>query len=191
MNNEIWKDIELYEGLYQVSNKGNVRSVDRLVNGPNGVRKFKGKVLKQYKRGSYSKITLSKDSMVKTYDVHRLVAKAFIPNPNNYQQVNHKNENGCDNRVDNLEWCTAKYNANYGTRNKRVGDKLKGRLCKDEIKHKFGHAVIAYKDNIIVGVYYSINECSKKLGIDRHSILYVLQGKYTQTKGYIIKYKIK
>lgn len=188
MNKEIWKDIKGYEGLYQVSSKGNVRSLDRMVNSPNGMRMSKGRILKQCKCGSYSKVTLSKSSRVKSYDVHPLVAKAFIPNPNNYPQINHKNENRYDNRVENLEWCTPKYNANYGTRNKRAAEKHRI-PCKLEIKQKLGHPVVAYKDNIFVGEYYSIKECSRVLGLDNHSVHYVLQGKYSQTKGYIIKYK--
>lgn len=188
MNKEIWKDIEGYEGLYQVSNQGNVRSLDRIVNAPNGVRTSKGKVLTQYKCGNYSKVTLSKSSKYKTYDVHHIVAKAFIPNPNNYPQVNHKNENRYDNRAENLEWCTAKYNANYGTRNKRLSENHKV-PCKLETKQKLGRSVVAYKDNMIIGEYYSIKECSRVLGLDEHCIHLVLQGKYSQTKGYIIKYK--
>ena len=178
---EEWKWIDGYEGEYQVSTKGNIKSF----------KKYKeGIILKPKKDGKdkYLMICLSNNGSQKYYLIHRLVAKAFIQNPNNYPQVNHKNENRYDNRVENLEWCTPKYNANYGTRNKRAGEKHRI-PCKLEIKQKLGHTVVAYKDNIFVGEYYSINECSRVLGLDRHCITYVLQGKYSQTKGYIIKYK--
>lgn len=99
---EQWINIENFEGLYQISDKGRVRNVktDRIL------------IPKITKRG-YKTITLSKDGIKYFFQIHRLVAKAFIPNPNNYPCVNHKDENGENNNVDNLEWCTHKYNTNY------------------------------------------------------------------------------
>lgn len=98
---ETWKDIKGYEGLYKVSNLGNIK------NRHNHYLKY------EYKKG-YQRIKLSKNSISKKYFVHRLVANAFIPNINNEPQINHKNEVRDCNRADNLEWCTAKYNCNYG-----------------------------------------------------------------------------
>ena len=127
---EVWKDIAGFEGLYQVSNLGNVRSLDRtefLTNQHNQYgRKRKGGVVKQFhdKRG-YMVVTFSKGCKLKQLKVHRLVAMAFLPNLCNHPQVNHKDENKENNRVDNLEWCTNIYNANYGTRNERMSESMK------------------------------------------------------------------
>lgn len=122
---EIWKDVVGYEGYYQVSNKGNVRSVDRLVSSKLGsYRKINGKNIKPRNKenidGNYLTVNLKINGIGKTKFVHRLVAEAFIPNPNNFQQVNHKDENKLNNEVSNLEWCDAKYNSNYGERNKKI-----------------------------------------------------------------------
>lgn len=135
---EIWKDIEGYEGFYQVSNLGQVRSVDRTyeytsVNGNSYVRSYKGQILVQSntvfdgKQTQYKVVALSCRSKSKDFLVHRLVAQAFIPNPNNFSQVNHIDENPSNNCVDNLEWCSPSYNVNYGTRNQVVSNALKGR----------------------------------------------------------------
>lgn len=110
---EIWKDIAGYDGKYKISNMGNVIST-KCWNG-------KGMIfLKQYlSQKGYRVVFLSKNSKAKAVTVHRLVAQSFIDNPNNYPQVNHINENKEDNRVENLEWCSAKYNMNYGTRKQK------------------------------------------------------------------------
>lgn len=114
---EIWKDIEGYEGLYQVSNLGRVRSLDRIVKFSDGhSQPMKGKILVFGKNhGGYWQVGLSKNSKSTRKSVHRLVAETFIPNPNNYPCVNHKDEVKTNNRVDNLEWVTYKENTNYGT----------------------------------------------------------------------------
>ena len=110
---EVWKDVVGYEGLYKVSNKGNVFSVERLnLRG----RKIGGRILKpRYDKDGYVKVALYKNGMVKHKRLHRLVAEAFIPNPNNFPQVNHLDEVKDNNNVNNLEWCTREYNVNYGT----------------------------------------------------------------------------
>jgi len=111
---EIWKDVVGYEGMYKVSNLGNVRSLDRIITHKNG-RQFsvKGKLLTPKNHtGGYFQVCLG----AKKYRyVHRLVAGAFILNQENLPEVNHKDENKKNNHVDNLEWCTSKYNTNYGT----------------------------------------------------------------------------
>lgn len=119
---ETWKDVKGYEGLYQVSDMGNVKRVQHEdYNCRQGYRIFKERLLKQeINFRGYMKVTLSKNNIHKGLFVHRLVAEAFILNPNNYPQVNHKDENKANNCVDNLEWCDNKYNNNYGTKPQRL-----------------------------------------------------------------------
>lgn len=107
--NLIWKDIPNFEGLYRVSNGGDIFNV--ITN-----KKLKTTI----KKTGYVYVILTKEKHKYHKRVHRLVAEAFIPNPDNLPQVNHKDEEKTNNKVDNLEWCTAKYNMNHGTRNKRI-----------------------------------------------------------------------
>lgn len=128
MKNEIWKDIEGFEGLYQVSNFGMVRSVDHYVTQPNPHNRKPQQVLRPGKlitfsigSSGYYQAPLSKGNRkYKTMMIHRIVAKTFVPNPDNLEIVNHKDENKLNNRADNLEWCTTKYNAHYGKNTKRT-----------------------------------------------------------------------
>lgn len=122
--NEIWKDIKGYEGFYQVSSLGGVRSLDRRVRNCLGFTIAKGKVLSGVSRNGYLRVQLFKESKWKCYTIHRLVANTFLNNPNEMPEVNHKNENKEDNRVDNLEWCGRKQNCNYGTRTQRQSEKI-------------------------------------------------------------------
>lgn len=118
---EIWKDILEYEGLYQVSNFGKVKSLPR--------NTTKGGILKLTKdNNGYLNVILCKNGKIKRFRVHRLVALAFIPNIQNLPIINHKNEIKTDNRVENLEFCTAKHNSNYGTRNERLSKINKGKI---------------------------------------------------------------
>lgn len=126
-NNEEWKDIPGYEGLYQVSNLGNVKSLKHNT----------ARLLKQATLNRYNQVTLSKNNIRINYSVHRLVAQAFIPNPNNLQIINHKDENKKNNRADNLEWCTQKYNINYGSRKEKVKKKLSIPVYQYDLKNNF------------------------------------------------------
>lgn len=120
---ERWRDVEGYEGLYQVSNKGRVRSLDREVTKKGdkhrSYKPFKsklgGRILK-YGVGKYRTVFLSKKGKVTTHQVHVLVAKTFIPNPHNLPEVNHKDTNKKNNRVNNLEWCTGFDNIDHAVR---------------------------------------------------------------------------
>lgn len=108
---EIWKDIENYEGCYQVSNLGNVRSLTRKVHTFNGWRTTKSQLLKPLKSNrNYYRVCLKSHQKNKYISIHRLVATAFIPNPNNYPVINHIDGNTANNKVDNLEWCTQSHN---------------------------------------------------------------------------------
>ena len=110
---EIYKDIDGYNGVYQVSNYGNVKTNNYYNRGETHI------LTPAIDRWGYARVTLSKNKSKRKYSVHRLVAMAFIPNPNNLPQINHINENKQDNRVENLEWCDAMYNNNYGTKTKK------------------------------------------------------------------------
>ena len=104
---EVWKDIPMYADIYEVSNFGRVRS------------KVTGHIIKCYpNHKGYLRVVIHLNGRIKKEMVHRLVALTFIPNPNNYPQINHKDECKTNNMVDNLEWCTCEYNTNYGTRSK-------------------------------------------------------------------------
>lgn len=118
---EIWRDIVGYEGLYKVSNRGRVFSCDRLVSNRHKLILRRGKILKQrtHKQG-YKRVKLTRFSDYKIFLVHRLVAIAFIENPENKDQINHINEIKEDNKVSNLEWVSAKENSNHGTRTQRM-----------------------------------------------------------------------
>lgn len=119
---EIWKDIKGYENIYQVSNLGRIKSLDRKVKAGikhNEYKIAKGKILKlNQKRNGYLTVDLCKENKVKTISVHRLVALTFIPNKENKEQINHINAKKYDNRVENLEWCTYEENKQHAKENK-------------------------------------------------------------------------
>lgn len=123
---EIWKDIEGYEGYYQVSNLGRVKSMERLITYTNskGVTSHfpveEKIIVQRTDRGGYRRVSLKKDKGRKLCLVHRLVAQAFIENQDNLPLVNHKDENRGNNNASNLEWCTSKYNLNYGNARERM-----------------------------------------------------------------------
>lgn len=119
--NEEWRDIKGYEGLYQVSNYGRVRSVARIVTWKNNqLKSYKSRIMKVRQKNGYYTVSLYKDFNSRDIRVHRLVGEAFIPNPENLPFINHIDENKLNNRVENLEWCTRQYNNNYGSRNHKI-----------------------------------------------------------------------
>jgi hypothetical protein len=179
MEDEVWKDIENYEGLYQVSNLGNVRSLDRVINSCyNSKQLIKGKVkVQELKNDGYMRVTLHKDGKGKHHYVHRLVAEAFIPNPDDLPQVNHKDENKTNNNVDNLEWCTNEYNHTYGTINKRISESQ----INDPQKSK---KVYQYTlDGQLVKVWASTKECGRN-GYPSRCISNCCLGKQKQHQGF-------
>ena len=117
MDSEVWRDIKGYEGIYEVSNFGRVRQkVDLFSSGKKGKKEPKiiNPDINYIQRYGYLRVSLYKNNSSKHFFVHRLVAEAFMPNPYNLPMVNHKDENRGNPRLDNLEWCTSKYNTNYG-----------------------------------------------------------------------------
>jgi hypothetical protein len=129
---EIWKDIEDYEGLYEVSNIGRVRSLDRIVTYCDGrTTLHKGVILKHVITRGYYYVHLNKNGVMKNYRISRLVAIAFIPNIDNLPEVNHKDENTFNDEYSNLEWCTRQYNCNYGNHNSNLSKSLTGKFIGD------------------------------------------------------------
>lgn len=183
---EHWKTIGGYEGLYEVSDQGRIRSVDRYVINPKtGKRDFyrKGTIRRLEKaHDGYRRIALNKDGKVKRYFVHRLVLDAFHPNPNpeKYTQVNHKNEVTDDNRLSNLEWCTQVYNNNYGDRiEKQAQTLINGKRAK-----KVGQYDLSGK---LIKIWASTRECERN-GFKHSGVGACCLGKWKTYKGYKWKY---
>lgn len=176
---EVWKDIKDYEGLYQVSNLGNVRSLDREVKDTtkNRIQHIKGKILKLTDNGKgYKLVFLNKDRNRENKYVHRLVAETFIPNPNNLKEVNHKNLNKNDNSVHNLEWITSIDNKRH-YRQTEIS-KINNLKAKETLRKNYGektkkatsYIIYAYtQDNLI------IKEISKQTGIGQAKISKILK----------------
>lgn len=181
---EVWKDIKNYEGLYQVSNLGRIKSLDRIVyqkNSFGNIQKniYKGKILSLFEdKDGYLRVNLKKDKKMKQYGVHVLVANTFL-NINKFKymeyedlskidinrlQINHKNENKKDNCIDNLEFCTVAYNTNYGSREQKIIQlDLSGKIIK---------------------VWDSRKKVSKELHISRNTINEILRGHRQDINGY-------
>ena len=171
MANREWRDIRGFEGYYRISNDGLVFSVR------------KGKVLKTSRCNGYEIITLYVNNRAKTFLVHRLVADAFIPNPNNYPCVNHKDEARTINHVENLEWCTYKYNNNYGT--------CRERNSKNHMNHKsLSKAVLCLKDGVVVKEYPSAREAERQTKIKNQNISKCCYGQTYTAGGYEWKFKL-
>ena len=133
---EIWKAIPSYEGFYEASNLGRIRSVNHTTKHPRNPDMpllREGKIRKpRYDKNGYAIINLSKNGIHKTKKVHRLVAETFIPNPNNYQQIDHINRKVYDNRVENLRWCTTQQNTKFREEHYEIGDRAKYKVkCKE------------------------------------------------------------
>ena len=175
--NEIWKPIKGYEGLYEVSNLGRVKSLVR-----NGTI-LKERILNQFIVKNYLKTNLRNKGQ-KQYYVHRLVAEAFLPIPNElkqyigtrYLQVNHKDENPLNNIVSNLEWCTASYNTNYGTRNERVALKESKIVLQYDLEGNF------------IKEWKSTRECDRN-GFNQGAVAACCRGERQQAYGYKWVYK--
>lgn len=166
---EEWRDIKGYEGLYQVSNTGKLRSLNYRKTG-------REKLLKpQTDKNGYLFVGIRKNGKRKFKKIHRLVAETFIPNPNNYPCVNHKSEIKTQNNVENLEWCDHKYNTNYGTRN------IRSKISQSK-------TVVAYKNGVEVLRFSSTAEAQRN-GYNSGNISCCCRGIYKQYKGYKWQYK--
>ena len=161
---ETWKDIDEFDGLYQVSNLGRVRSQFR--------EGAKGGIIKQFVINRYMKVHLYKDGVSKFYYVHRLVALAFIPNPHNKPQINHKNGKKTDNRAINLEWSTSQENIQHAI---------------DTGLRKF-KKVGQFKNGVLIKEYLNCLQASKQTRIPQPNIWYCLNGKHKTCGGFEWEY---
>lgn len=176
---EKWKDISGYEGRYQVSSFGRVKSLSRWNDGNYrrrskyfGYKMLPEKVLSQAVSGRYARVTLCKDGKKVSKSVHRLVAEAFIPNPGNLPEVNHKDCDRYNNRLENLEWCDRNYNVNYGDRTK-----LAAEACEKKVKC------------VETGVVYaSLTKAAAELNIHKSKICQACRGERLTTGGFHWEY---
>lgn len=165
---EIWRFVPAYEGLYMVSTLGRVKNCRT------------GRILKPQKtKFGYLQVNLYKDGKRKMLKVHRLVAIAFITNPENKRTVNHKDENKLNNCVENLEWMSIKENNEYSGTIEKM-QKAGNEATRTPIE--------VYKDGELVGVYCSIRECARQLWLNNSSVCKVLKGIYSHTGGFTFKY---
>lgn len=186
MENEIWKDVVGWEGYYEVSNMGRVRSVDRICDN----KHRKGKLLKLHNtirtgrrkqdEHPYIYVHLSRKCKPFRGAVHRLVAMAFVPNPNpsQFNQVNHKDENKSNNRADNLEWCDNRYNCNYGSHVKKAVENCP-------------HRKVVRQYTLLgefVKEYFSAAEAAKAVNIEYPSIVNVCRGDMISAGGFLWRY---
>ena len=175
---EIWRDVKGYEGFYQVSNIGRVRSIKRKICTKGHVRYCNRVIIlkqRESKKGYYY-VELCKDLQKKGKFIQTLVAEVFIPNPNNLPIVNHKSEDKHDNRVENLEWCTYTYNNSYGSL-----------AAKIEAKKK---PVIQYTTTLeFVKRYPSMTAAAKENGFSIGNICLVCKGVWKTAYGFVWKYE--
>ena len=168
---EIWRDIPDYFGIYQVSNLGRIKRIKKYKSEPTILKS-------KTDNAGYLRVDLSKNCKRKSFLIHRLVALAFIPNPEALPQINHKNENKSDNRVENLEWCDSRYNNNYGTIRKRISIT------------KSIPVIQCNMNGEIIREYYGMNEAARQTGICVQNIHKCCIGVYKTAGGYKWKYAI-
>lgn len=182
---EIWKDVHGYEGIYQVSSIGRVKSISRTIFRPLiGKCILKEKILTPSFREGYPFVRLSRDGEIKSHNIHRLVGQAFIQNPDNLECINHINSNRSDNRVENLEWCTYSHNNKHAYSN---GNQVPLRLNKGRIGvlAKNSKPVIQLDLNgLFIKEYASAAEASRETGISFSLISGVCRGKNKKTGGF-------
>jgi hypothetical protein len=179
---EVWKDVVDYEGLYEVSNLGRIKSCDRFVKHPKGGRKFiRGKIKSLSKdKDGYLRVCVCKEGKEKGMSVHRLVCMSFIKNIENKSQVNHKNGLKYDNRLDNLEWSTNQENQIHAF---RTG------LRKPKINNEKSVNMFSKNTSEFVCSFISIAKASKHINCTTSDICNVLKNRQKSVRGYYFQYK--
>ena len=173
MAEEIWCPIKEYEGLYEVSDKGRVKSL-----------KFgKERILRPVRNNNgYLLVGLRKNGEKKMYKVHRLVSQTFIQNPDNLPEINHIDEDKTNNKVQNLEWCNRKSNCNYGNRNKRISEKMtNGKLSKPVLQYSL--------DWKFIKEWQSLHDVERNLGYSSGNISGCCTGRRKNAYNFIWKFK--
>lgn len=170
---EMWKAVNGYDGLYEISSHGRIRRPEHYgPNGHNGMNKYKEKLLKPFKTSTgYWQIGLCKDGRRNNKLIHRLVAEAFIPNPYNYPEVNHIDEDKSNNRVENLQWSSVRHNRSHGSRLQRMVNSRKSYI---EI----------YKDNDLIAIFPSQAKAAELIGTNGSAVSNAIKNG-TQLKGFI------
>ena len=174
LQNEEWKTIDGFDGMYLISNYGRIKSL-------------KGKeerILKTAMSRGYKQVNLYYNSKHHKYKVHRLVAMYFIPNPNNYPVVNHIDECKTNNHVSNLEWCTVEYNNNYGNRLNKVRKTMKGKTPSNKKKD----IIQLTLDGKYIKIWDSIREIQRELNYNNSCISQCCNGKLKSSYGYKWQY---
>lgn len=177
---EVWKSVDIpgFEKLYEISNYGRLKALERIIH-----HKHKDEIRKEHfitlcnDKDNYKIAVLKGNGIKKTIKIHRLVASAFIPNPNNYKEVNHKDENKTNNNVNNLEWCSHSYNMLYGTRGIRTGNKLKKSINQYDLDGNF------------IRTWNGSKDIKKEINICNTSVLKCCRNKQKTAGGYIWKFK--
>lgn len=184
---EVWKDIPNYEGYYQISNLGRIKSVARKVKYQNSYRNVKEKLKKTFigKQG-YERVELSKNGKTKKYNVHRIVANVFISNPLNKETVNHINGIKTDNRVENLEWATRSENELHAykiglAKNSEKQRNVARLYCKE---NKIKSIIQLDLDGNFIKEWKSAREVEEKINISRKNISQCITGKNKTAGGY-------
>lgn len=179
---EIWRDISGYEGFYQISSWGSVKSFHG-----------HGRILRPYNDSDgYPMVILCKNNHRKSVPIHRLVAHAFIPNPENLPCINHLDEVKSNNRVENLEWCTYLHNNNWGTRSQRVSQKLAGSNCTQNAANERSRAVMQFsEDGKYIATFDSAAAAARAINGKSSGDSYIIRcckRKYPTAYGFVWRY---
>jgi hypothetical protein len=190
---EIWRSVLNYKGYYEVSNHGNVRSINRIIIDKNGNElHYKSRLLKPApNKDGYLQVGLSRNSKINSYCVHQLEALAFIPNPENKPTVNHIDGIKANNYVDNLEWATKSEQAIHSLEH-NLRTMPNAWIGKFGSKHCASKKVTQYtKDNVFINNYGSIIEAANINKVDAGTITKVCKGEKRTAGGYIWKYNVQ